>query len=62
MAHEQFYALGVNVFGTVNVVGLGDVGELVSKALSVEVFLSVGSLVLYNLVGYDYIFVAGLLA
>ena len=62
MTHHEFDSLRVNILCASNVVSLGDLGKLIGEALAVEVLFGVGGLVLHNLVGYDDVAVAGLLA
>ena len=62
VAHEELNALRIDVVCAQLVVILGDVWQLVCKALSVQVFFAVLSLVLEHVVGYEDILEACLFA
>ena len=62
VAHEELDALRIDVVRAQLVVILSDVRQLVRKALSVQVFFAVLSLVLEHVVGYEDILEACLLA
>ena len=62
VSHQQFNALGVDAVGAGHIVTLLDVRHLVCKALSVQVFLRVVSLVLNHMVRSHDFLEAGLFA